>query len=141
MTLGFQETLKYRWLIFGILALHFLLVYFHRVSTAVVAQDLVKDFHISGTALGILSSSYFYTYAIMQLPIGFLADSWGPRKALLDFLNLFPFFGGIVFQLLIGYILDRISRTEGVCPPYGIQKYIFVSCSCRFRIYCMHLNL
>ena len=52
MTLGFQETLKYRWLIFGILALHFLLVYFHRVSTAVVAQDLVKAFHISGTALG-----------------------------------------------------------------------------------------
>ena len=122
MRLGSQETLKYRWLIFGILALHFLLVYFHRVSTAVVAQDLVKAFHISGTALGILSSSYFYTYAIMQLPIGFLADSWGPRKTI-TFFGFVAAFGSLMFGFSTNFSIATFSR---IIVGLGVSA-VFVS--------------
>lgn len=74
-----NEPLKYRWIIFSILAIGYLSVNFHRVSTAVVAPELVKAFELSGTVLGVLASAYFYPYAIMQLPVGLLADSVGPR--------------------------------------------------------------
>ena len=35
-----------------------------------------------------LGSAYFYSYAIMQLPTGLMADSWGPRKTVSVFLIL-----------------------------------------------------
>jgi sugar phosphate permease len=53
---------------------------FHRVAPAVIAKDLMAAFKTSATALGALSSSYFYIYAIMQVPSGMLADTVGPRK-------------------------------------------------------------
>ena len=38
--------------------------------------------------LGVLGSAYFYSYAVMQLPTGLMADSWGPRKTVSAFLVL-----------------------------------------------------
>jgi sugar phosphate permease len=58
----------------------YVLVYFHRLCPAVIALDIQTSFGITGTLLGVLGSAYFYTYAIMQLPTGLMADSWGPRK-------------------------------------------------------------
>jgi MFS family permease len=36
----------------------------------------------------VLGSAYFYSYAIMQLPTGLMADSWGPRKTVSVFFVL-----------------------------------------------------
>ncbi|WP_160165038.1 MFS transporter [Chrysiogenes arsenatis] len=40
----------------------------------------MTDFHIGAAVLGNLSATYFYTYAIMQIPSGLLADTIGPRR-------------------------------------------------------------
>ena len=53
-----------------------------QVSPGVMAQDLMHDFGIRATGLGNLSAYYFYSYASMQLVVGVLLDSWGPRKLL-----------------------------------------------------------
>ncbi len=53
--------------------------YFHRVAPAVIAGDVMRTFHVSGAALGALSSVYFYIYAFMQIPSGILSDTMGPR--------------------------------------------------------------
>jgi MFS family permease len=63
-------------------------VFFHRLCPAVIALDIQTSFGISGTLLGVLSSAYFYSYAVMQLPTGLMADSWGPRKTVSAFLIL-----------------------------------------------------
>lgn len=76
----------YRWAIFIILAIAYLLVYFHRLSLSVVASNLVKEFATSASVMGLLGSIYFYCYAIMQLPAGLLSDSIGPRKTVSFFL-------------------------------------------------------
>lgn len=70
----------YRWYIFSIFSLQYLLLYFHRVCPAVLAPEFIRDFGISGIGLGILSSSYFYPYSLMQVPVGILSDRWGARK-------------------------------------------------------------
>ncbi len=80
MTTKSHRTSFYRWLVFGLLACGYILVYFHRLSTNVVALDMMKDLQVGGALIGVLASAYFYPYALMQLPAGLLADSLGPRR-------------------------------------------------------------
>ncbi|OWZ83346.1 MFS transporter [Natranaerobius trueperi] len=79
---GINNTIKrdnYRWVIWAVCALAFLIVFFHRYALGVVAEDLGSELHLSGTQLGNLISMYFYIYAILQIPAGILADTIGPR--------------------------------------------------------------
>jgi sugar phosphate permease len=75
-----KKVLNYRWAVFGILALAYFFVYFHRVSTAVVSTDLETTFGVNAASIALLSSAYFYAYTIMQLPSGLLTDNLGPRR-------------------------------------------------------------
>jgi len=65
--------------VFGIIAGCYLFVYFHRVSTSVIARDLLEAFNTNATALGFMSSMYFYLYALEQPVVGYLSDRLGPR--------------------------------------------------------------
>lgn len=78
----------YRWLVFGLLAAAYFMVYFHRTSPAVVALDMMADLKAGGALMGLLGSAYFYPYALMQLPAGLLSDSWGPRRSITVFFLL-----------------------------------------------------
>ncbi len=89
------KPLRYRWLIFWILAFCYVLVYFHRLCPAVVAVDMMQDLEAGGALVGLLSSAYFYPYAIMQLPAGLLSDSWGPRRSVTLFFAL-AFLGSLL---------------------------------------------
>ena len=100
---------RQRWYLFIILAVQYLVVYFHRVSPAVVAQDLVNSFHISATALGVLASAYFYPYALMQIPVGILSDSWGPKKTIVLF-SFIASLGAIAFGLAPYFGLAVVAR-------------------------------
>jgi len=93
-----QKALIYRWFIFGILAVGYILVYFHRLSPSIVAEELRKAFQTTGATLGLLGSAYFYPYAAMQLPAGLLSDSLGPRKIIAIFL-LIACVGSVIFGL------------------------------------------
>lgn len=70
----------HRWVVFGIFAVIYFLVYFHRVSTSVIAADLVLSLDASATALGFMSSMYFFAYAFEQPLVGKLSDRLGPRR-------------------------------------------------------------
>lgn len=72
----------YRYVVFTLLAVAYLLVYFHRTSPAVVSVELQRDLNTDATLLGLLGGAYFWPYALMQLPSGLLTDSWGPRRTI-----------------------------------------------------------
>ena len=76
---------KYRYLIFGILGVAYILVFVHRLAPAVVAVDMMTDLKTGGVLMGILASAYFYPYGLMQIPAGLLSDSWGPRRTIVIF--------------------------------------------------------
>ncbi len=105
-----KKTLAYRWLIFWILALSYTLVYFHRLCPAVVAVDMMRDLHAGGALVGILSSAYFYPYAIMQLPAGLLSDSWGPRRTITLFFGI-AFLGSILLGFAPTAVWAIVGRT------------------------------
>jgi sugar phosphate permease len=83
-----DPVIAYRYFICLLIFLCYVLVFFHRLCPAVIALDIQASFGLSGTLLGVLGSAYFYSYAIMQLPTGLMADSWGPRKTVSSFFIL-----------------------------------------------------
>lgn len=70
------------WSVWGLGALLYLIGFYQRVAPAVIADRLMAEFAIGGAALGNLSAFYFYSYVLMQIPTGILADRWGARKLL-----------------------------------------------------------
>lgn len=75
-----KKLMRYRWVVWGVLAFAFVIVFFHRLAAGVVKDDLIRAFEISETTFANLGSAYFYVYMIMQIPSGILADSLGARK-------------------------------------------------------------
>lgn len=72
----------HRWMVFSVICVVYFFVYFHRVSTSVIASDLLEAFHTNATALGFMSSMYFYLYAFEQPLVGYLSDRLGPRRVI-----------------------------------------------------------
>jgi sugar phosphate permease len=71
-----------RWIMWGIPALIFLIAFLHRAAPGVIAKDLMQAFGMTGTAVGLLSAMYFYSYAGFMVPGGVLIDSLGPRRVI-----------------------------------------------------------
>ena len=101
---------RYRWFIFWILALGYVLVYFHRLCPAVVAVEMMKDLKATGALTGFLGAAYFYPYAAMQLPAGLLSDSWGPRNTITLFFGI-AFIGSVILGMAPSVTLAIVGRT------------------------------
>lgn len=94
---------------FSIICLAYLSVAFHRVSPAIMAQDIMRETSVSAPGMGLLASIFFITFGLMQLPGGLLADSWGPRKILPAFLALAGI-GGMIFAMGNGIMTLSTGR-------------------------------
>ncbi len=79
-------------------ALGYFLSYLFRVVNAVLAPDLVAELGLGPDDLGLLTASYFVTFAAAQLPLGILLDRYGPRKIEAGLL-LFAALGAALFAL------------------------------------------
>ena len=105
-----SKAIRYRWLIFWVLALSYILVYFHRLCPAVLAVDMMRDLRAGGALLGLLGSAYFYPYALMQLPAGLLSDSWGPRRTITLFFSV-AFIGSLLLGFAPSLFWAIVGRT------------------------------
>lgn len=85
-----------RWRLFGTLALMYILVYFYRVSLAVVSSDVSRDLDLTPEQLGNLAGVLFYVYAVAQIPLGPLIDRIGPRLVIAG-CGLLTTIGGLLF--------------------------------------------
>ena len=76
---AWSDPYRRRWVLWGILAVSFLLVNVYRLSTAVLAGDLMDALGTTGAQLGTLHAMFFLVYALLQIPTGVLVDRIGPR--------------------------------------------------------------
>jgi MFS family permease len=56
------------------------LSYLFRTISALIAGPLTAEFELSPSSLGLLTSAYFLTFAVAQIPIGVFLDRYGPRR-------------------------------------------------------------
>ena len=96
-------------MIFGMVSLVYFLVYFHRVSTSVIADDLRAAFDTNATVLGFMSSMYFYIYALEQPLVGYLSDRMGPRRVI-GYWTLIAAAGCLLFGAAPGIVWATAGR-------------------------------
>lgn len=99
----------YRWYLFIVLSIIYFLACLHRISPTVIARDLVRDFGTDATALGFMSSAYFYLYAAVQPPVGLLSDTWGPRTVTTLFTAI-ACLGAVIFGLAPDMTVATLGR-------------------------------
>ncbi|BCA54026.1 putative Sugar transporter of the major facilitator superfamily [Nitrospira sp. KM1] len=71
-----------RWLILGLLFLTSVVTYIDRVNISVTARQMMPAFGLTDQQMGWVFSAFVAGYALFQLPGGWLADRYGPRKIL-----------------------------------------------------------
>jgi len=65
-----------------LLAAVLFLNYVDRGALPTAAHHIQEDLHLSFSQLGMLGSAFFWTYALMQIPIGWLAERVGAHRVL-----------------------------------------------------------
>lgn len=71
-----------RWYILFLICLLYLITYMDRVNIAAAAPLISKEFHFSKITMGLIFSAFVWSYALFQVPGGWLGDRFGPRKIL-----------------------------------------------------------
>lgn len=90
-------------------AFGYFLSYFLRAVNAIIAPDLTADIGLDAQALGLLTSVYFLTFAICQLPLGMLLDRFGARRTETCLL-LIAALGAIIFASATNFTQLLIAR-------------------------------
>lgn len=90
-------------------ALGYYLSYLFRVINTLIAGDISRDVGLSPAELGMLSSAYFLSFGLFQLPLGLLLDRYGPRRVNAALL-LVTAAGSVAFGLSQGLVSLVVAR-------------------------------
>jgi len=80
----------------------YLLMASQRTAPGLITEQLMTDFNVTASTIGLLTSIQFFAYAGLQIPIGILADRYGP--------NFFLVIGAILTGL--GTIIYSLGTHE-----------------------------
>ncbi len=72
-----------RWSVLAVTVIAFTQTHLHRFAFAPLIPTFVADLGLTYAAAGTIQTAYFWTYTIVQVPIGMLADRWGARRLML----------------------------------------------------------
>lgn len=87
-----KQTSKYRWVVFVTVLFAYFIAVTQRTAPGLITNQLMTDFHVTASTIGLLTSIQFLAYAGLQIPIGLLSDRFGPN-----------------FFLIIGTLLNGIG--------------------------------
>jgi len=71
-----------RWRIFAIIFALTVINLIDRVSLSIAMPTIAAEFELSPSMQGLILSSFFWAYALLQIPGGWLIDRFGPRRVI-----------------------------------------------------------
>ncbi len=101
--------LIYGWFICLLAAVFYSYDFFIRVAPSVMLHSLEKDFSIGTTGVGFLSSAYFYTYIIFQIPAGIILDKYNIKWVISGAMFLCVL-GNFVFSIAPDFTIAFVGR-------------------------------
>jgi ACS family D-galactonate transporter-like MFS transporter len=109
-----------RWKIFLMMLFLISINYIDRASLSVAMPLIAKEFDMSPAVQGLLLSSFFWTYAFMQIPGGMLADRFGPRGVIAAATIGWGFFQAIaaVCTGWVSLLVTRLGLGAAEAPIY-----------------------
>lgn len=123
-----RDPTRRRWLAWALLAAAFLLVSTFRLSSAVLAERLMRTFDATGASLGTLHAAFFYVYAALQVPSGALADRYGPRRVAATGTAVMSL-GTLAFAVADSYAVAFLARAA-----MGLGGAVIYICILRFGV-------
>lgn len=99
-----QKASNIRWFVFGVIFLLVVINLIDRISLSIAMPTIAKEFDLSPTTQGLILSSFFWAYALLQIPGGWLIDKYGPRKIITGSTVLWG-----IFQTLAAFATGGIS--------------------------------
>lgn len=100
--------------------------FFVAVFPSVMTEQLMMSFNMSTTDLGWIGASFFYAYALMQFPSGWMLDRYGARRMLI-FYSMLSAFGLLLFSQTLDFkvaMLARFISGTGVCIGFLTTYYL-----------------
>jgi MFS transporter, ACS family, glucarate transporter len=77
-----QRPTRVRWQILAILSLIMVATALGRLNLGIAGKSIQEEFHLSSHAMGWIFGAFAFGYALFQIPSGWAADRFGPRKTL-----------------------------------------------------------
>ncbi|SOC43119.1 MFS transporter [Ureibacillus acetophenoni] len=99
-----KQNNRYRWVVFTLVLFIYLLMSSQRTAPGLITEQMMLDFNITATTIGLLTSIQFFVYTGLQIPMGMMADRFGP--------NFFLIIGSILTG--VGTIIYSVSTSEVV---------------------------
>jgi ACS family D-galactonate transporter-like MFS transporter len=117
-----------RWSIIAVLSFGMIIAYVSRsaLSVPLAMPAFIRTFHLSLTDRGILNSAFFWTYALLQIPAGFIVDRYGIK---------FPYFLGFAIWCLASAttaLTQSIPQLVLVQVLLGVGQSVVVPASYRW---------
>ncbi len=108
------------WVIFFAVVLA-IITYFDRVALSKAAPIIRKDLNIDERHMGFIFSAFALSYALMEIPGGYLGDRLGPRRVLMRIVIWWSFFTmamGAAFNFVSLYTTNLLfGAGEAGCFP------------------------
>ncbi|USK72264.1 MFS transporter [Peribacillus asahii] len=97
-----KQNSRFRWVVFASVLFTYLLMSSQRTAPGLIIDQVMLDFNVTATTIGLLTSIQFFVYTGLQIPMGILTDRYGP--------NFFLIIGAILTGL--GTILYSLGTNE-----------------------------
>jgi MFS family permease len=82
MTFNKKKILWWPLLMVGVASLFYVYEFFLRIIPSSITMELMRDFQLNSASVSVLAACFFYAYAPMQIPAGYVCDKIGPRLAI-----------------------------------------------------------
>lgn len=97
-----KQNSGFRWVVFASILFTYLLMASQRTAPGLITDQVMRDFQVTASTIGLLTSIQFFVYTGLQIPMGMLADRYGP--------NFFLIMGSILTG--IGTIIYSLGTHE-----------------------------
>jgi ACS family glucarate transporter-like MFS transporter len=98
-----------RHLVMGLTTLAAVLLYLDRFCISFAERYIKEDLNLSNEQIGWILSAFFWTYALAQVPSGYLTDRFGARVTLTLYILLWSLFTGLT-GLATGFVVLMLLR-------------------------------
>ncbi|MDF2529200.1 MAG: major facilitator family transporter [Gammaproteobacteria bacterium] len=116
------------WLVWSISAAFVLYQFLLQSSISVMIPELMHALKINIVSIGLLSSSFFYPYVVLQIPAGILVDRFGARVLLISSILLCAL-ASIVFAMAKIMLVAELSRIlMGVASAPAVVCGMYLAC-------------
>lgn len=99
-----KQTSKFRWVVFASVMFTYLLMASQRTAPGLITDQLMVDFQVTAATIGLLTGIQFFLYTGLQIPMGLMADRYGP--------NFFLIIGALLTG--VGTIIYSVGNHETV---------------------------